>query len=331
MTNARTYVVVAATGLAVTAVTRPATAIEPGEVPQTKSGIFIGSSADVPGPGIYMFDKVFTYQAQLVGLGAPHNNGFPNQTNVGVAANVVGFLINPGWSILGGRYTAVVAQPVIMQQVSPPVNLADGGLHNTFFIPGQISWNFGNGFYAQVGLGIYAPDGTISGPKGINNVGAPYWTFQPQVALSYAKDGWNLTANMYQEFNTKNTVSGYTSGDIFHTDFTATKKFGRWSIGPVAYLTDQVSSDTSSAAYNFVNGGRFSDFAVGGLVAYDFGPATLSLVATDEVYAHTTGGTPGVGNVITPQGWTIFGEVSYKLCCFEEEAPVAPKKPMVYK
>jgi len=151
------------------------------------------------------------------------------------------------------------------------------------------------------------------------------------VALSYAKDGWNLTANMYQEFNTKNTVPGYTSGDIFHTDFTATKKFGRWSIGPVAYLTDQVSSDTSSAAYNFVNGGKFSDFAVGGLVAYDFGPATLSLVATDEVYAHTTGGTPGVGNVITPQGWPVFGEVSYKLCCFEEEALAAPKKPMVYK
>src|SRR5262252_5036359 len=97
MTNARTYVVVAATGLAVTAAPRPAAAIEPGEVPQTKSSIFIGSSADVPGPGIYMFDKAFTYQAHLVGLGAPHNNGFPNQTNVGVAANVVGFLINPGW------------------------------------------------------------------------------------------------------------------------------------------------------------------------------------------------------------------------------------------
>ena len=331
MANARTCVAVVAAGLAATAVFRPAWAIEPGEIPQTKSGLFIGSSADVPGPGIYMFDKAFTYQATVVGMGAPHNNGFPNQTHVGVAAAIVGFLINPGWSIFGGTYTAVVAQPAVMQQITPPVNLADGGLHNTFFIPGQISWNLGNGFYAQVGLGMYAPDGTISGPKGINNVGAPYWTFQPQVALSYAKDGWNLTANMYTEFNTKNTVSGYTSGDIFHTDFTATKKFGRWSIGPVAYLTDQVSSDTSSAAYKFVNGGRFSDFAVGALVAYDFGPATVSLVGTDEVYAHTTGGTPGAGNVITPQGWTIFGELSYKLCCFDEAPPVAPKNPLVYK
>ena len=118
MVNARTCVAVVATGLAVTAGSRPAAAIEPGEIPQTKSGVFIGSSADVPGPGIYMFDKAFTYQATVVGMGAPHNNGFPNQTHVGVAADIVGFLINPGWSIFGGTYTAVIAQPAVIQQTT---------------------------------------------------------------------------------------------------------------------------------------------------------------------------------------------------------------------
>jgi hypothetical protein len=100
-----------------------------------------------------MFDKAFTYQATIVGMGAPHNNGFPNQTHLGVAADIVGFLINPGWSIFGGTYTAVIAQPAIMQQITPPVNLADGGLHNTFFIPGQISWNLGNGVLRPGGVG----------------------------------------------------------------------------------------------------------------------------------------------------------------------------------
>jgi hypothetical protein len=65
MANARTCVAVVATGLAMTAVSRPAAAIEPGEVPQTKSGLFIGSSADVPRPGIYMFDRAITYQPLL--------------------------------------------------------------------------------------------------------------------------------------------------------------------------------------------------------------------------------------------------------------------------
>jgi hypothetical protein len=51
--------------------------------------------------------------------------------------DIVGFLINPGWSIFGGTYAAVVAQPALIQQITPPVKVADGGLHNTFFIPGR--------------------------------------------------------------------------------------------------------------------------------------------------------------------------------------------------
>ena len=35
----------------------------------------------------------------------------------------------------------------------------------------------------------------------------------------------------------------YTTGDIFHADFTATKTFGKWTLGPVAYYVGQVSND----------------------------------------------------------------------------------------
>ena len=48
---------------------------------------------------------------------------------------------------------------------------------------------------------------------------------------------------MYVEFNTANTVTHYTSGDIFHADFTATKTIGKWTIGPVAYYVGQVTDD----------------------------------------------------------------------------------------
>ena len=109
-----------------------------------------------------------------------------------------------------------------MQQITASVSLADGGLHNTFFIPGQ-----------TLAVGLH--DGRI---------------------------GWNLTTNMYAEFNSKNTSFGYTSGDIFHTDFTAAKKFGRRSIRSrrCAY---QVPSDTSRAAYSLsmVGGSRILPLA----------------------------------------------------------------------
>ena len=42
-----------------------------GPGPSTKPGAFIGASAGVPPPGIYMFNQVFTYQANLTGPGNP--------------------------------------------------------------------------------------------------------------------------------------------------------------------------------------------------------------------------------------------------------------------
>ena len=45
----------------------PANAFEGGVQWQQKPGIFIGASAGVPPPGIYMFDQVFTYQTNLAG------------------------------------------------------------------------------------------------------------------------------------------------------------------------------------------------------------------------------------------------------------------------
>ena len=45
----------------------PANAYEGGVQWQSKPGVFIGASAGVPPPGIYMFDQVFTYQIESGG------------------------------------------------------------------------------------------------------------------------------------------------------------------------------------------------------------------------------------------------------------------------
>ncbi|GLR98720.1 hypothetical protein ABIF38_000090 [Bradyrhizobium japonicum] len=46
---------------------------------------------------------------------------------------------------------------------------------------------------------MYIPTGTLQGPAGLSNVGDPWWTFQPNLAFSYLKDGWNLTVNVFDE------------------------------------------------------------------------------------------------------------------------------------
>ncbi|MGO9356330.1 MAG: transporter [Xanthobacteraceae bacterium] len=300
----------------------------------TKPGITIGPGAGAPPPGLYMFDQVFTYQSNLTG---PGGNALGNPA-VNAAVEASGLLFVPGWTFLGGTYDAVLVQPFIMDYVgainqSGPALFGQSGIHNTFIVPGELSWKLGtSGFSVLVGLGIYAPNGSISGPAGLNNVGNPWWTFQPNLKLSYLKDGWNLTANLYEEINTKNSIDNYTSGDIFHADFTFTKTIGKWTVGPVAYYVAQVTNDTNGGT--MYGGGtgtnRYDIWAVGGLIGYEFGPVGLTVWALDEVSAHASnGGTAAAGAESITKGWTAFASISYRL--WAPEAPVSTKNPLITK
>ena len=330
--KSNTKALLAAAGLAAFAFT-PANAYESGYPGwASKPGVLIGASAGVPPPGIYMFNQVFTYQTNLTG---PLTNAIGNHVGVAAAVDVQGFLFVPGWTFLGATYDAVVVQPFIMFDVSSPLAQAAAGAHNTYIAPVELSWKLGtSGFVVKTGLGIYTPDGTIQGPNGLGNVGNPWWTFQPELIVSYLKDGWNLTAAMYAEFNTKNSVDGYTTGDIFHADFTFTKTIGKWTFGPVAYYAGQVSNDSCPALTCTVAGGtlgnaqRFNIFAVGGLVEYNFGPASLSVWATQEVLANAkNAAVPPAADLSTiTQGATVFATLSYRLW-----APEAPATPMIHK
>jgi hypothetical protein len=209
------------------------------------------------------------------------------------------------------------------------------GVHNTYFVPGELSWKLGDsGFAIKTGLGIYAPDGTVTGITGNGSVGSAFWTFQPEVIVSYLKDGWNLSAAVYEEFNTRSTVSQYQSGDILHADFTATKTIGKWTFGPVAYYYGQVSDDSCTATCKYatgtlLNAQRFNIWAVGGLVGYNFGPAALSVWATQEVSAKASNpaavAATGADFSLAPQGMTVFATLSYRIW-----GPEEPAKPAMY-
>jgi hypothetical protein len=300
-----------------------------------KAGITIGGgSAADPSPGLYMFDQVFTYQTNLVGPGNRLINPAGTKTGVQAAEEASGFLWVPGWMFLGATYSAVLAQPFVMASAGSPFNTQSAGVNNTFIAPIELSWKLGDsGFFVKTGFGMYAPDGTINGVNGLGNVGNPWWTFQPEFVVSYLKDGWNFTANIYEEFHTRNTVTNYQSGDVLHAEFTATKRIGKWTVGPVAYYAGQVSDDKSSAFYEGrINVNRYDTWAVGALVGYDFGPVALNIWALDEVSAHVSGGTPvlGIDTATTTRGLSVFAGLSYRLWAPEESASV-PKGPKYLK
>ena len=232
----------AAAGVAAFALS-PANAYE-GISALTKPGIFIGASAGMPPPGIYMFNQVFTYQGNFAGPGV-NNELHGAKTGVQAAVDIQGFIFVPGWTFLGATYDALIVQPFAMSSLGEPLNSQASGMFNTYFVPVELTWKLGtSGFVVKSGLGFYAPTGTQQGPVGLSNAGSPFWTFQPELAISYLANGWNLTAFFYGEFNTANSVDNYTNGDIFHVDFTATKTIGKWTFGPVGYYVAQVSNDS---------------------------------------------------------------------------------------
>jgi len=311
----------------------PANALDPG-----KGGVYIGVSAGVPPPGIYMFDQVFTYDANFVGPVVKTKTGPSPTTGVQSADDVQGFVFVPGWTLLGATYSAVVLQPFEMRSVGSPFNTQYAGGGRTHVTPAELSWKLGNsGFFVKAGLGFDTPDGAATGPYGISNAGARYWTVQPALIFSYLKDSWALSVALYEQFNIRNSATPYTSGNRFHADFTVTRSFGKWTLGPVAYYYGQVTSPTCSAACLTASLATVQDYnvwAVGGLIGYDFGVANLSVWATQDVSVRADNplapSATGSPVAFVAKGLTVFATLSYRLWGPDEPAamPVkAPRKP----
>jgi hypothetical protein len=323
----------AAAGIAAFAFS-PAYATEGGSA-LSAPGVLIGASAGVPPPGIYMFNQVFTYQANLVGPGTAAINGPGQKTGAQAAVDVQGFLFVPGWTFLGGTYDFAIAEAFFAETVGSPVNAQMSGAFGTVLV-NELAWKLGtSGFAVKTGFTFDLPDGTTTGANKLGNVANPFYTFQPELILSYLKDGWNLTAALHEEFNTANTVTHYTTGNLFHADFTATKTIGKWTFGPVAYFVGQVSDDKCPASCiatgesTLLHSSRYDVWAVGALVGYDFGPASLSVWATQEVSAKASNAAAlaatGADPSATSQGTTVFATLSYRLW-----APDEPTKPEMY-
>jgi hypothetical protein len=308
---------------------------------QAKPGVLIGSSAGMPPPGIYMFNQVLTYDANLTG---PGTSVIGRKNGVQASADAQGFLFVPGWTFLGATYDAVIAQPFLQASIGDPLAKTPGfgdqfsGLHNTIIIPGELSWKLGtSGFVTKVGLVVGVPDGTIQGPTGLANQGNPWWTFTPELFVSYLKDGWNLTTAFQYEMSTANSIDHYRTGDIFHADFTVTRTFGKWTLGPVGYYVAQVSNDSCPASCIAAgqstagSAQRFQIWGAGGLVEYNFGPASFSVWATQELSSKASNPAVVAANgaaadiSLIPKGMTVLGTLSYRIW-----APEEPTKPAMY-
>jgi hypothetical protein len=264
--------------LAGTSSTRAGSVTQPGET------VGVAAGAPLP-PGFYFVNTA--------DWGCRDTN--PNTTCVGVDIPVIAWATP--WTLLGGRLQFLLATPVVEVGVNNTNYVS--GIYNPFFA-GQLAWDLGNGFGVSYALGMYF---------GVNSdVAFDSSSLNQRFAISYTANGWNLTANLIwgiQFEESTNTVNP----DFLNLDLTATKKFGKWEIGPVAYYSTDLNSPIDGYA-------RQSQFAVGGLIGYDFGPVILQAYLTTDVWEQNYGGhdVRGWARIIVPLG-----------------NPFAPPRPLVTK
>ncbi len=121
-----------------------------------------------------------------------------------------------------------------------------------------------------------------------------YGSFEQRGAGTYNAFGFDLTANVINGLFYGQTGTT-TYPNWLNVDLTATKKFGNFEIGAVAFGSSDISKTTPTYL-------KQRQIAVGGLIGYDLGPAKLQLYATRDVTEHHYTGydTRGWARVIIP-------------------------------
>lgn len=241
----------------------------------TQPGETIGLAAGAPLPeGLYFVDTA--------DWGC--RNTSPDNVCLGVNIPVLAWATPVNF--LGARVQLLTAVPTVTVGVEGQDY--DYGFYNPFFA-GQLAWDLGNGFGFSYMLGFYV--GVDTG------VGFDSTSLNQRFALSYTADGWNLTANAIWGIQFDGNTQTI-NPDFLNVDLTATKKFGKWEVGPVAFYSTDLNNPVPFYQ-------KQSQFAVGGLVGYDFGPVILQAYLTSDVYEDNYGGydTRGWGRIIIPL-WT---------------------------
>lgn len=238
-------------------------------VPYTDGSGLGAAAGALPPPGVYFQNTYFYAPVQY-----HDNNGHYTGTDVTGNVDIPVILFVPDVKILGAQYAFGIVQPFdhISQNIPGVGSYGAGGFFETVLLPVNLSWTIANDWHVSTGLGVYIPDGTFNPNKpGGALPSANVWAFEPSVGISWLHDGWNASAKFLIDFDGKDQETGYTSGNVFSTDFSLTKTIGKWTLGAGGYLRYQFTDDLQNGIKVAPDGNRAEEFGVGPIIGYDFG------------------------------------------------------------
>jgi hypothetical protein len=254
--------------------TGSARALEPGAHPPYLHGATGGVPIGVLPPPAFYVSSLTTYLH-----GVLHTDDSPKHPpTISVFSEGLTILWVPDIKFLGARYGAFVNQAVVAQTISnlPPSRKTESGsgLLNTVISPLNLAWTLPSDFYVSTRFAFYLPDGQYD-RHSLVNVANNFWTFEPNVGISYLKGGFDLSLHLVYDIMTENTSSSargnvhgkYLSGNIFTADYSASQAFGKWRVGVTGYGLQQTTND--SADGRTLHDTQVSKIGIGPLIEYN--------------------------------------------------------------
>jgi hypothetical protein len=263
-----------------------------GSVTQPGETVGLALGAPLP-PGFYFVDTSNWGVRDVGGI----------KESVGATIPVIAW--STPWKVLGARVGFLVVAPALevgttsgivpVRGIGPVAVPAtyNASMYNPF-IGGSLAWDLGGGWGFSYWFGSYI---------GVSNALADKSSFfVNRGTLSYTADGWNLTASAVvgAALDTVNPLTNPNAHpDYLNVDLTATKAFGKWEVGAVGFYSTDLDTVNQVTGYQ-----KQSQFALGGLVGYDWGQLKTQVYLTRDVYEKNYGGydTRVWGRVVVPLG-----------------------------
>jgi hypothetical protein len=151
------------------------------------------------------------------------------------------------YKIFGGNYSfAIYPGLTITKDHSESKSMTRVGKVDTYLLPLAINWNWER-FSILIYEGIIAPTGYYQ--KEAFNTGRNIWTFDHVLSLTWQFPADNeVSVTLGYMNNTRNQVTGYSSGDEIHFDYTVGHYFtSEFALGVTGTYYRQVSADHAPA------------------------------------------------------------------------------------